>query len=358
MSWVPASRAAVLATTAVYHDALSSQFLAQSLTTGTLLTPTTRLAKVTAATLEAEGIATVYLVGGPKAITTTVAKAVAALTAFGCGGTSPAGKIAVRRIFGKSAEGTADAIAEHVGSAASLSFAGAYATTDATGGTGRFNDTSGKGASAPAGSVLTAILASGKEFQDAQAASVVSYHTGLPLLLTSPTELSTAALGAIDKLGIKQVILMGGPDAVSNAVEAALTQAGVSVLRVAGKDYTDTARELARFEVAASTGGLGWTPGRRVLVARGNGFTDGLAGAVLENARNATTGAPGAPRPLLFTESPTTLGPALTAFLRSAGAAGPGIGTDHEKVTALTVLGGPLAVSTAVVAKMRTDLRL
>ncbi|MGH9099512.1 MAG: cell wall-binding repeat-containing protein, partial [Acidimicrobiales bacterium] len=71
----PTTRDAVLATTKEYNDALSSQFLAQSLATGTLLTPTTHLATVTAATLEKEGIKTVYVVGGPLAITTTVVKA-------------------------------------------------------------------------------------------------------------------------------------------------------------------------------------------------------------------------------------------------------------------------------------------
>lgn len=146
---------------------------------------------------------------------------------------------------------------------------------------------------------------------------------------------------------------LGGPDVVSNAVETALAQAGVSVLRVAGKDYTDTARELARFEVAASTGGLGWASGHRVLVARGNGFTDGLAGAVLENAHNTTTGA--GPHPLLLTESPTAAGSDLTTFLEVTGHSGID-GTTAKTIGALTVLGGSLALTTALVASIQTDL--
>ncbi|MDA8342743.1 MAG: cell wall-binding repeat-containing protein [Actinomycetota bacterium] len=356
----PPTHAVVLATTREYQDALSSQLLAQYLTTGTLLTPTTSLAQVTATTLRVEGINTVYLVGGPLAISPTVASAIGALTAYECGGTTRAsatGKIAVHRIFGQTQYGTAMAVAEYVGSAGTASFPVAYATTNATGGTGRYNDTAAKGSAAPlVPAEPTAILASGQEFQDAQAASVISYHTKLPMLLTSATTLSTTAVAAITRLGIKQVILLGGPLAVTNAVEATLVaKTGVSVLRVAGKDYTDTARELARFESAGSPGGLGWTPGHRIMLARGDGFTDGLCGAVLENPHNTTTGSAGTERPLMLSESPTQVGGYLTTFLKVTGFGGIG-GTAGKTITSITVLGGPLAVSTASIAAMKTDL--
>ncbi len=353
----PTTHDAVLATTKEYQDALSSQLLAEDLTTGTLLTSTTSLSPATATALKKEGIATVYIVGGPLAVTTTVATAIKSLTAYGCGGTTPSGgKITVQRITGSTQYGTAMAVAEFVGTAGSKAFPGAYATTNATGGTGKFNDTAGKGSAAPTGSAPTAILASGEEFQDAQAASVISYHTKLPLLLTEPTSLSTTAVAAIAKLGVKQVILMGGTLAVSNTVEAALVaKAGVSVVRVAGQDYTDTARELAKFEAAATTDGLGWTTGGRIMVARGNGFTDGLAGAVLENTHNATTGASGTARPLLLTETPTAVGTYLNTFLTVTGHTGID-GAKGKTITAFTILGGPLAVSTAAIATMETDL--
>ncbi len=354
----PASRAAVVATTTTYQDGLSSQYLAQSLTTGTLLTPTKSLSPVTASALKDEGITTVYLVGGPLALTTTVLKSIEALTAYECGGKTKGattGKVAVHRLYGQTQYGTAAAIAEHVGTGASLSFPGAYGTTNATGGTGKYNDTKGSGSFAPTGPVPTAILANGTEFQDAQAASVVSYHTKLPLLLTPATTLSPTALGAIGELGIKQVILMGGTLAVTNTVENALAKAGVSVLRVAGKDYTDTTLQLARFEAAGSTAGLGWTPGHEVLVARGNGFTDGIAGALLDGPHNTATGAAGTVRPLLLTESPTAAGASITTFLKVTGRTGIGK-TAAKTITSLTILGGPLAVSTAVVTQMQTAL--
>ena len=130
---------------------------------------------------------------------------------------------------------------------------------------------------------------------------------------------------------------------------------GVSVIRVAGKDFSDTAVELARFEVAGSTDGLGWTPGYRVLVTRDNGFTDGVAGAVSESDRTATTDAAGTARPLLLTESPDTVGTSLSAFLKVTGHTGIDK-TAAKTITGITVLGGTLAVSAAELVAMQTDL--
>ena len=356
----PQTRAAVVTTTTAYADALSSQYLAQSLTTGTLLTPTGKLSPVTATTLEDEGISTVYIVGGPLAVSPAVVKEIENLTAFECGGTArsaTAGKMAVTRVYGQTAYGTAEAVTKYVGVGSSLTFPVAYSTTNVTGGSGRYNDTSGIGSSAPLVSPgPTAILVDGQEFQDAQAASIVSYHTKLPLLLTPSTTLSMTAVTAIKSLGITQVILVGGPLALTNAVEAALVRdTGVAVLRIAGKDFTDTATLLARFEAAGGTAGLGWTPGHRVLVTRGNGFTDAIAGAVLDSPHNTATGAPGTVRPLLLTASPAAVGPYLTTFLKVSGHGGIN-GTAVKTITGLTVLGGQLAVSTAAIASMQTDL--
>ena len=134
-----------------------------------------------------------------------------------------------------------------------------------------------------------------------------------------------------------------------------MVKLGVSVLRVVGQDGTDTAAMLARFEAGATTAGLGWTPGHRVLLARGTGFTDGIAGAVLDSPLNAATGPKGSARPLLLSESPTTVGTFLTGFLKTTGAKGIDA-TATKTLTSLSVLGGPLALSTATVAAMQTDL--
>jgi len=76
---------------------------------------------------------------------------------------------------------------------------------------------------------------------------------------------------------------------------------------------------------------------------------------VLDSPHNSATGASSSARPLLLTESPTAVGTSLTTFLKVTGHTG--IDTSSAKtITGLTVLGGTLAVSTAVVAAMQTYL--
>ena len=173
-------------------------------------------------------------------------------------------------------------------------------------------------------------------------------------MLTSPTSLTSNAAGALATTGAKQVILMGGQLAVTNSVVATLVSDGIEVLRIAGQNYTGTAAELAKFEYGAGTKGIGWTR-HVVAVARGNGFTDGLVGAVVAGSTTPTTRtATTTPEPLLLTLNPTTVGATLTAFLKAYGATGPA--ATNGKITSLQIFGGPDAVSPAVISQMQTDI--
>jgi putative cell wall-binding protein len=341
-------RPVVLATDAHYPDALAASYLAKWLGTGMLLTPTSSMTDATLTALREEGITHVYVVGGPLAVSTAVVDEVEGQSVYDCGGGTRTGStITVTRIYGQTQYTTAEDIAETPGSGfvGSVDLAGAY---------GLYNDTNGRSSSAPgAGTLRTAILASGAEFQDAEASATLAYADDLPLLLTTPTSLSSQALSAISSLGITQVILMGGPLAVTNGVVTQLVAHGVSVLRVAGNDYTDTAVQLADMELGTATGheGLAWTPTGGVTVSQGSFYTDGLAGAVVA-ANGGAAG--GGPEPMLLTESPTSVGTYLTSFLEGAGSKG--IDSDGVPVGALTILGGPLAVSTSVVSDMEADL--
>ena len=347
-------RSVVLATDATYPDALASAYLARYLGSGTLLTPTRTLSPPTTTALRLEGITHVYVVGGPLAVSTAVVDEIEALPAYQCGGTTTLSGtfVQVTRIWGQTQYTTAQDVATFVPAAddGSLSFASAYAGVDATGGDGKYNTTAGLGSSAPSTSGLlrTAIVVTGRGFQDAEAASTLAYADELPILLTTPSSLSAQASSAIAALGVKQVVLMGGQLAVSNSVVSALESLGVSVLRIAGQNYTATAVELAQFETSPAGTGLGWTGTGGLTVARGDFYTDGLAGALV-----AADG-PGAsaPEPLLLTLDPTTVGTALGAFLRTAGMTGIG----GAKVTRLTILGGPLALSQTAVNAMTEDL--
>lgn len=375
-------RPVVLATDSNYPDALAGAYLARYLGTGELLTPTASLSSETATALRQEGITNVYVVGGPLAVSQAVVSQIEALDSYNCGGSAAQVNtlgqpvpISVTQIYGPTLYDTAQDIAEYAPSAfiGKLSFTGAYSGTNTSGGNGKYNDTSGNGSTSANTSVAvpTAILATGSGWQDAESASALSYADALPILLTSPSALSSQAQTAITTLGIDQVIVMGGPDAIANSVVTSLQGLGVSVLRIAGQDYTDTADQLASFEVNTTTGGLGlgWNPNGTLTVARGDFYSDGLAGAVDEaNGGVAYAAIPGVgnttnpthPTPLLETFSPSTLGSYLPTFLATAGSAtgidGLAGTTAGDKITSLVVLGGPLAVTPSQISTMQGDL--
>ena len=285
------SRPIVLATDADFADALSSSYLEGSLKTGELLTPPGFLSAAAADAMRTEGITSVYVVGGPLAVSTAVVDQIESMLAYQCGGQSPLGTgapvhIKVTRIYGQTEYSTAQWVAEfpNASTVGSVDVAGAFTGTNAAGGSGLYNDTSGNESAAPTGSapLPTAIVATGRTFQDAESASVLSYDEHFPILLTPPTALSPHVVSAVDALGIRQVVVMGGPLAVSDGVVTSLERMGLGVLRVAGHVASDTAVQLANLEMAPTTGhlGLGWAGSGALVVAPGGSYSDGLAGAV------------------------------------------------------------------------------
>ncbi len=354
---IAANRPVVLATDANYPDALAASYLAGVLKAGILLTPTNSLSSATLSALQLEGITNVYVVGGPLAISNADIAQLKATPSYLCGGSQTrtsllgtAENLSVTQIYGQTEYDTAEMIATYfgTGNVASLQFPGAY---------GQYNDTTGNSSSAPSVTTAlpTAIVATSQSFQDAESAGTLAYWKHVPILITAPGSLSSQVTTGIQALGIKQVIVMGGPIAISNSVVTSLEGLGTTVLRVAGQDYTDTAVQFASFLVNSNSNSLGaeglsMNPNGAVTVARGDFYSDGLAGAVV-------TG--GLPTPLLLTENPSTVGKYLTGFLNQAGTAGiDGLGTvtTGTVIASLNVLGGPLAVNTSTISAMQTAL--
>ncbi len=348
----PASKNVVLATDQNFPDALSASYLASKLGTGVLLTPTNALASETVTALRIGGINHVYIVGGPLAVSETVVAALQAQPVYTCGGVTPVinGTTGaqvmqtVTQVYGQTQYDTAQTVAQYFGSTSGTgSFNGAYPTS--TTGTSAYNTTSGlSGTLAPASATATptAILATGQTFPDAMAASAMSYAKQWPILLTQQASLSSQASAAITNLGIKQVIVMGGPVAVSDTVVTQLEALGVSVLRIAGTDYTDTAQLLAQFELSTTTlsgqpTGLGWAVANayNVLVSRGDFFADALAGSALGGLNKW---------PIVLTFDPNTLGTGIPGLFTTEHAL-----TAPNQVNGITVLGGPIAVTPATV---------
>jgi hypothetical protein len=137
------------------------------------------------------------------------------------------------------------------------------------------------------------------------------------------------------------VIVMGGSQAISDAVVSQVQNLGIEVLRVAGVDYTDTAVQLGAFELNSTDGngntdGLGWAAANTFAntfdMTRGDFYADGLAGCVVAGRLE---------QPMLLTFDPNTIGQYLTKLLNQVGQSG--------LVLNLLVYGGTSAVADATI---------
>lgn len=147
----------------------------------------------------------------------------------------------------------------------------------------------------------TAILATGEQFPDALAGNYLAGVTRAPILLTRTGSVPSSTKTALNNLKVKNVIILGGTDAVSAAVEAELKSTASSsasggnleVTRLAGTDRYETARVVA---VTPSTTGTVGAPivatqtvgrynGKRTaIVATGDRFPDALVAGPMSYA--------------------------------------------------------------------------
>lgn len=98
----------------------------------------------------------------------------------------------------------------------------------------------------------TVVLARADAYADALAAAPLAGRLDAPVLLTAPDALPGAVARQLEVLGTTDVVVMGGPVAVSDAVLASLTDMGVTSRRVAGADRYATAA-LAAAEVGGDS---------------------------------------------------------------------------------------------------------
>lgn len=373
---------AVLATDADPYDALSASYLAGQLDTGILLTPTASLSTDALTGLRVGGVQTVYVVGGPDAVSQADITQLESTPSYFPGGTvqrydaftNDAQDLVVQWIYGQTADGTAALTAQYVGNhpLGQPAFQAGYG--------GQYNDTTGSSgssaSSAPDGGVNTAVIATDTGFQDSASASVMAYKDNLPLILSPPTALSGDAVAALDNDGIEQAIVMGGPDVINDSVVTQLEGMGIAVLRIAGIDYTDTSQEAAQFELnltnaAGQFDGLGFSTSsalglpdfigvhlQSLSFARGDYYTDALVSAQINAALQ---------EPELLTENPTTLGTYDATFLAAEGnpatafgstqIGGPGFSVDRYVIVGgQAIFGGPLAVAPATITQIATDI--
>lgn len=190
-------------------------------------------------------------------------------------------------------------------------------------GPGRFETAAAVSAAAFPEGARYAFVATGNDYPDALAGGAAAGAAGVPVLLTAPDALPEATRAELERLGVESVIVLGGVNAVSEAVAAELAAFG-QVIRVAGD---------SRFATAAAIAQTGWQGGaERVFVATGNDYPDALAGA-------AVAGALGGP-----------------VLLVTADAVPEATRAELERLAPerITILGGVNAVSEAVEAELAT----
>lgn len=131
----------------------------------------------------------------------------------------------------------------------------------------------------------TVIIASGRNWPDALAASGLAGMRGAPLLLTEPTVLPPEVAAYISQLQADRVIIAGGPSAVSDGVMSALARlvgGQANVTRFFGADRYETAHQIASATVSVPRE----TPwDGTAFIATGLNFPDALAAAPLAAAR-------------------------------------------------------------------------
>jgi putative cell wall-binding protein len=282
---------AVLASGLNYPDALAGAYLAGLDAAPILLTDPNTLSPETRQAFSTLHTKNVIILGGVSAVSAAVASAIDALTSTASGGEA----ISVARLGGTTRYDTMQAID----------------TTDPASSVGTFRSTP------------TAIVATGLNFADAVAAAGLSYKEHFPVVLTDPNTLSSEATTVLTTDHIGQVLIMGGTSAVSTADESAIDAMGISTLdRFSGQDRTDTAQQLATYEVT----NFGFT-NSDVVLTRGDDYPDALAGGVYA----------GDPKPTLLSEDPNALGTYTTDYLT----------TNAPAISQLTALGGTEAISVA-----------
>ncbi|GAA1183687.1 hypothetical protein GCM10009584_27200 [Ornithinimicrobium humiphilum] len=168
------------------------------------------------------------------------------------------------------------------------------------------------------------VVAGGTTYPDALAGAALAADTGSPLLLVRPTGVPAVTLAQLERLAPTEIVVLGGPGAVSEDVVARLRSLDPAPLvrRISGGDRYATAAAAAEDRGTTSTD---------LVLAGGQAFPDALSGAALAGATGA---------PLLLTRQ--DLLPSATA--QALGRLDPG---------RVVVLGGELAVGRTVLQRVR-----
>lgn len=120
------------------------------------------------------------------------------------------------------------------------------------------------------------VVVSGEKFADALTAG--NFANQAPILLTEKAGASSDLQKEIDRLGAKEVIIIGGKGSVSESVEKTLKIQGKKITRISGNDRYETSTKVAEALNAKNN----------IVLANGEKFADALSAAPYAISKNKT----------------------------------------------------------------------
>jgi uncharacterized repeat protein (TIGR02543 family) len=123
------------------------------------------------------------------------------------------------------------------------------------------------------------VIATGLNFPDALCIGSYASKEGIPILLTAADTLTDTTKAAITEFGIKQAVIAGGDDVVSQNVVNQLTAMGITVTRSSGDTRYGTSVDIA---------GRFFPDSVNAIAATGLNYPDALAAVPLAAKMNAT----------------------------------------------------------------------
>ncbi|WLR43004.1 cell wall-binding repeat-containing protein [Bacillus carboniphilus] len=171
-----------------------------------------------------------------------------------------------------------------------------------------------------------AVIATGRNFPDALAATPLAKKNDAPLLLVDKNKIPDNVMKQLNSLGVSKVHIIGGTSVISTNIEDQLEKADIKFERIYGDNRYETALEIAKT--------MG--PSNKIAVATGQNFADALSIAPIAAKQGM---------PILLTE-PNKIPEEVNDYL------------DTNNITKSYVIGGPLAISDQVFADIPEPHRI
>jgi len=120
-----------------------------------------------------------------------------------------------------------------------------------------------------------AVIVNGENFPDSLSAAPLAKKYDAPILLTGVDTLSPYTSSELNRLNVKNVIIIGGRGVVHQTIEDAIKARGIKVTRIGGADRYETA-----LQVAAKLG-----KSNEIALVNGTNFHDGISIASIAAAK-------------------------------------------------------------------------